>query len=449
MEPTSSRRGLLRAVGTVAAVGALAGCSALDTGTDTDDESETPDGSAATPAALALVPDGAIAVARVDVAGLLADERVRSTVNDLLGAASTTRATTLAELLDRLERRTGLDPGKLSEVVGFGDFEGDPAGAVVDTDWSTETLRAAVTDGDAATRTYRDTTVYALGSAEAAPLGDGRYAVGTRAAVEGVLDRQAGDAPSLGGDVVTAYSTAEAGYLRFGVDVPTEELPEQSDDLAVRTAREVRYGYGSVHTTSEGLGYSITVEADDRDAAERLAGKFELGLDRLREQVLAGRRYERLPDRFRRVVRNATVSREGTSVVVGDETGGGAVVVTGLAAVIATFVLGLGERQRPAAPTAAFDFEYDAEAGELTVTHVAGDTVPVRELHLLGDGLGPVGSWRELGGEASGTVDGRAAVVAGDSVTVTATPEYEARVVWIDAAGDRSATLASDHGPQA
>jgi flagellin-like protein len=46
-----------------------------------------------------------------------------------------------------------------------------------------------------------------------------------------------------------------------------------------------------------------------------------------------------------------------------------------LAAVIGTFVLGLGEQVQSNSPNAQFEFEYDDSGNELDITHTSGDDV--------------------------------------------------------------------------
>lgn len=134
-EPTVSRRGVLRTGGTLAGLatlGSLAGCSTLQ---DDGGDDGTPTESGPPPGRLGVVPDTAVAVVHADVAALLDSDDVTSTVDDLLTAsAARMEATSLADLLDRVETQMGLDPRGVTELVGFAGLDDRLAGGVVWTD---------------------------------------------------------------------------------------------------------------------------------------------------------------------------------------------------------------------------------------------------------------------------------------------------------------------------
>jgi len=130
-----------------------------------------------------------------------------------------------------------------------------------------------------------------------------------------------------------------------------------------------------------------------------------------------------------------------------------------LAAVIATFVLGLGDQVSNTAPQASFSTEYDSggaagSAGEVTVTHDGGDSIKASNLYFRGTGFDNSGSGditdsndKWPGGQASGS---NSKVVAGDRVVVAVSSNsYEFDVVYQSATGDNSATLATASGPDA
>ncbi|MBX0347049.1 type IV pilin [Haloarcula pellucida] len=134
-----------------------------------------------------------------------------------------------------------------------------------------------------------------------------------------------------------------------------------------------------------------------------------------------------------------------------------------LAAVIASFVLGLGDQAQQTTPQASFAFDYDGDAntysgtgGVLTVTHDGGDTIQGNSLYLRGSGWisantgGPRvylqdGNETQNWNDAEGTTE----VSAGSSITSALNNDYEVRVVYEPPEGDQSATLAEDSGPQA
>jgi len=136
-----------------------------------------------------------------------------------------------------------------------------------------------------------------------------------------------------------------------------------------------------------------------------------------------------------------------------------------LAAVIASFVLGLGG-QTTVTPTAEFQFDYgsyDNGSGYLVIEHAGGDSIPKSELFIRGTGLenpnsnnngltGNSGKWTnsDIDGSTSGEISGESAIVSGDRGNISAVAsDYEANVVWEAPEGDQSSTLAQDSGPDA
>jgi len=121
-----------------------------------------------------------------------------------------------------------------------------------------------------------------------------------------------------------------------------------------------------------------------------------------------------------------------------------------LAAVIASFVLGLGGEQ-DVAPTATFDFDYDSDDEAITITHTGGDNIPEDELYVRGEQLdGNAGVWD---GDTSAEIDETSAVSSGDSwnfdLKSSSHSEYVVRVVWEATSGSSSSELATDRGPDA
>lgn len=116
-----------------------------------------------------------------------------------------------------------------------------------------------------------------------------------------------------------------------------------------------------------------------------------------------------------------------------------------LAAVIGSFVIGLGDQVQETAPNAQFTFDYDDD--EVTITHDGGQTIDLTEDNLLVIG-GQTADWEEVTGDET--------VSAGDSATfddsggdsdITDVEEGDTiRVVWEGAEGT-SATLATDESP--
>ena len=121
-----------------------------------------------------------------------------------------------------------------------------------------------------------------------------------------------------------------------------------------------------------------------------------------------------------------------------------------LAAVIASFVLGLGGQADDVAPNTNFQFDYDG-SDELEISVSGGQSVQASQLTFSGEGLSGtdfVGNeWWEV--PTSGASSG-SQLSAGDSVSSTGVPtNYEIEVIWTSEDGGTSSTLASDSGPDA
>jgi flagellin-like protein len=114
-----------------------------------------------------------------------------------------------------------------------------------------------------------------------------------------------------------------------------------------------------------------------------------------------------------------------------------------LAAVIATFVLGLGDSLSNTAPQASFSFDYDAGAApgdELDVTHDGGESIDPANLYVRGDSSDAGSTWETLSGSSSD-------VTAGGTITIGASDTSTIRITY-EAEGS-SATLGRWDGPDA
>jgi len=138
-----------------------------------------------------------------------------------------------------------------------------------------------------------------------------------------------------------------------------------------------------------------------------------------------------------------------------------------LAAVIASFVLGLGQNATSQNPQASFTFDYDEGAdsddgeGHLTVAHEGGDTIEAQELYVRGLGildqssttgtevdLGSEGAWSDSDGDVNTYLEG-SEITSGDRLVVAVESDYEVDLVWEPEEQDTSATLQSNSGPDA
>jgi len=132
-----------------------------------------------------------------------------------------------------------------------------------------------------------------------------------------------------------------------------------------------------------------------------------------------------------------------------------------LAAVIASFVLGLGDSTTESAPQASFGWEYDNQPGPngqgvVTVSHESGSSIEAGNLVFRGDGIvnhAGVGSgdivssdqrWtRGVGGNPNSNVN------AGMSIAVGVENDYDVSLIYQEPDKEQSTTLASDTGPNA
>ena len=108
-----------------------------------------------------------------------------------------------------------------------------------------------------------------------------------------------------------------------------------------------------------------------------------------------------------------------------------------LAAVIGTFVLGLGDQVQETAPTAQFSFDA-AESGNnytVNITHEGGDGGEAGNINVTTEG--------NIDQNFNGTVS------AGDSADISSVPPgTEVRVIWSPPDVDRSATLGTFTVPE-
>ncbi|KAB1189980.1 type IV pilin [Haloferax sp. MBLA0076] len=109
-----------------------------------------------------------------------------------------------------------------------------------------------------------------------------------------------------------------------------------------------------------------------------------------------------------------------------------------LAAVIGTFVLGLGDQVSETAPQASFSFDYNSTDDNLTITHESGDGISVDQLNVSVTSDTTYSAVDKNTG-ADSTFN------AGDTIVVDFDGDLEGgdtvRVVWTSESGANSATL--------
>jgi len=123
-----------------------------------------------------------------------------------------------------------------------------------------------------------------------------------------------------------------------------------------------------------------------------------------------------------------------------------------LAAVIASFVLGLGDQNNPA-PTANFDFDYTNgdSSNYVVITHGDGDALDPTTVYVRGNGITNIegssysasDSWDDYSSYGS-------EITAGESLNATdVDSDYTMNVVWEDPDSDSTSTLSTNEGPDA
>jgi FlaG/FlaF family flagellin (archaellin) len=140
-----------------------------------------------------------------------------------------------------------------------------------------------------------------------------------------------------------------------------------------------------------------------------------------------------------------------------------------LAAVIGTFVLGLGDQVQSTSPQASFSFDFTDDTtisgttyDQVEITHDGGDAIPPARLTVSStEGLGSGATNASDADYEStirydyGTYGISGDVSAGTTITVSTDTSDEnlndatLRVVWTSESGDSSATLGQWSGPNA
>lgn len=345
------RRSVLKsgaAIASLGLVGSLSGCSSNplsgDGGNDSGANERIND-----------VPQGSTFALHVDIAGMLSDDVVRERLNELLEeqASQQDGPESIDDAMSQIESEAGFDPRETSEMLAFGNMESNAAGSILWTEWDRDAVTSALTENGYSEESYGDTTVYARNSSDTdgtriALLSDSTYGFGTRESVRTIIDTWNGESASVSGDVETAYTAAQGGYLQFGFDVPTEELPEgqsdQESQINVEALQNIQYGYGSVTNGNNGREMIVNMETDSEDAARGVQGLADLGLAGAKQQL---RQMTQSPgadtediEEFQTALDNVETSRNGQTVTV--KNSDGITFAIGALAVATTFVLGFG-----------------------------------------------------------------------------------------------------------
>jgi flagellin-like protein len=131
-----------------------------------------------------------------------------------------------------------------------------------------------------------------------------------------------------------------------------------------------------------------------------------------------------------------------------------------LAAVIATFVLGLGEQLDDRAPNSSFTFDYEegsgtdswsdsatASDGTLTITHSGGPEIAAEQLGVSGSSINGSARWDETSQDPQHNTGED--ISAGDSVEYAIKSDDRISVTWENEEGSTSAILQNYVGPDA
>ncbi len=279
------RRRLLSA-GAAAVLAGLAGCGDPMSGSgESVDPGEPTD----------QAPAGTGVLVRADTAALYGADASpgREATERLLAAygGGAAGAADDAGLVAEFESRTGLSVADTDAVVVFADEpRGEFAAYVVDGEWSEATVASAMesaTGLDYEPRDHEGGTVYepAGGGPDADFLGDvadGRYAVGSEAAVEAAIETVRADRGSASGAVADALEDAgvagddvPATSVAAATDDPRAYLPPEDDERVPDIASLDVYELATVGTVAYATdGSSVAVDAELRADSQSDARKM-------------------------------------------------------------------------------------------------------------------------------------------------------------------------------
>jgi flagellin-like protein len=118
-----------------------------------------------------------------------------------------------------------------------------------------------------------------------------------------------------------------------------------------------------------------------------------------------------------------------------------------LAAVIGTFVLGLGEQVQNSAPNANFQFEYSGSGPyDATITHTGGDTIDGSQIQVQYTDNNDNSVSKDWTSISSSTT-----IETGVSGSITSTDigaGETVRVIWTDPGGGSTQTIGESTAPQ-
>jgi len=123
-----------------------------------------------------------------------------------------------------------------------------------------------------------------------------------------------------------------------------------------------------------------------------------------------------------------------------------------LAAVIASFVLGLGDSADEVQPNTSFTFDYDSyndSYGNLSITLSDGEALASEEVFFRGEGLDDCSGSGLDSCSVGNSIGSGDTWSAGQSVSLNVSSDYTVNVVWESVDTDDSSRLQTDNGPDA
>lgn len=115
-----------------------------------------------------------------------------------------------------------------------------------------------------------------------------------------------------------------------------------------------------------------------------------------------------------------------------------------LAAVIASFVLGLGDTD-DVAPNPTFEYDFDSGEDLLEIDVTGGDSFDASQVEIIGDGNEPPAEWWEVSDAGEDST-----VNAGSTATINGLDDdFEIDIVWESQDGDSTSTIGGTEGPDA
>jgi len=121
-----------------------------------------------------------------------------------------------------------------------------------------------------------------------------------------------------------------------------------------------------------------------------------------------------------------------------------------LAAVIASFVIGLGDENQTTKPSTTFEFDYDSGESDLTISVGSGKNLEAEQVELTGTpGSGSSTTMQAWSDYTSGKSGSTGTLSAGSSLTINVDTDYDISVIWNDPDTENSFTMNSDSGPDA